>query len=76
MRIPLAKAHIPKQVFENITQVLNSGKLSGDGFFCHSTEEKLKKILKKILKRNRKQKNSFFVREYRKLKYKYEFIQL
>lgn len=45
MRIPLSKPHIPKQVYENINQVLNSGKLSGDGFFCHSTEDKLKKLL-------------------------------
>ena len=45
MSIPLSKPHIPKQVFENMNQVLNSGKLSGDGAFCHATEEKLKKIL-------------------------------
>ncbi|MGY3805098.1 dTDP-4-amino-4,6-dideoxygalactose transaminase [Pigmentibacter ruber] len=46
MHIPLSKAHIPKKVFENINQVFASGKLSGDGSFCHSTEEKLKNILK------------------------------
>ena len=46
MRIPLSKAHIPKKVFENMNQVFASGKLSGDGSFCHSTEEKLKNILK------------------------------
>ena len=45
MRIPLSKPHIPKQVYENISQVLNSGKLSGDGAFCHATEEKLRNIL-------------------------------
>lgn len=45
MHIPLSKAHIPKTVYDNLNQVLASGKLSGDGFFCHSTEEKLKKIL-------------------------------
>nr|BFD31655.1 dTDP-4-amino-4,6-dideoxygalactose transaminase [Pigmentibacter ruber] len=46
MHIPLSKAHIPKKVFENINQVFASGKLSGDGSFCHATEEKLKNILK------------------------------
>ena len=35
-----------------------------------------KKILKKLLNGNRKQKNSFFVGEYRKIKIQYEFIQL
>ncbi|WGL60384.1 dTDP-4-amino-4,6-dideoxygalactose transaminase [Pigmentibacter sp. JX0631] len=45
MHIPLSKPHIPKKVFENINQVFASGKLSGDGTFCHSTEEKLKNIL-------------------------------
>ncbi len=45
MHIPLSKAHIPKSAFENINQVLASGKLAGDGSFCHATEEKLKKIL-------------------------------
>lgn len=45
MHIPLSKAHIPKTAFENITQVLATGKLAGDGSFCHATEEKLKKIL-------------------------------
>jgi dTDP-4-amino-4,6-dideoxygalactose transaminase len=45
MRIPLSKPHIPHKVFENMKQVLLSGKLSGDGEFCHSTEEKFRKIL-------------------------------
>ena len=45
MRIPLSKPHIPKKVFENINQVLTSGKLSGDGAFCHSTEEKIRNVL-------------------------------
>lgn len=44
MNIPLCKAHIPSQAFENIYKVLSSGKLSGDGSFCHIAEEKLKKI--------------------------------
>jgi dTDP-4-amino-4,6-dideoxygalactose transaminase len=45
MRIPLSKPHIPQKVFENMNQVLTSGKLSGDGAFCHSTEEKFRHIL-------------------------------
>ncbi|WP_186646959.1 dTDP-4-amino-4,6-dideoxygalactose transaminase [Fluviispira vulneris] len=45
MKIPLSKAHIPKQVYENIHQVLTSGKLSGDGEFCHTVEKKFSQIL-------------------------------
>lgn len=45
MRIPLSKPHIPQKAFENMSQVLISGKLSGDGAFCHSTEEKFRNIL-------------------------------
>ncbi len=45
MRIPLSKPHIPQKVFENMNHVLTSGKLSGDGVFCHSAEEKFRNIL-------------------------------
>ncbi len=43
--IPLSKPHIPKKVYENISQVLSSGKLSGDGAFCHKVEKKLCDLL-------------------------------
>ena len=42
--IPLSKPHIPKKVLENIKQVLESGNLSGDGFFCHQVEKKFSKL--------------------------------
>lgn len=45
MRIPLSKPFIPQKVFENINKVLATGKLSGDGVFCHESEEKLRNIL-------------------------------
>jgi dTDP-4-amino-4,6-dideoxygalactose transaminase len=43
--IPLSKPHLPKAVFDNIQQVLLSGKLSGDGDFCHRVEKKISDIL-------------------------------
>lgn len=38
--IPLSKPYITETVFQNIAEVLNSGKLSGDGTFCHKVEKK------------------------------------
>ncbi len=43
--IPLSLPYIPEQVYENIKIVLASGKLSGDGAFCHKVEKKLAKAL-------------------------------
>ena len=43
--IPLSKPHIPQKVYENINKVLSSGKLSGDGPFCHIVEKKFCHIL-------------------------------
>lgn len=43
--IPLSKPHIPQKVYENINKVLSSGKLSGDGPFCHAIEKKLGELL-------------------------------
>ncbi|MES2614026.1 MAG: dTDP-4-amino-4,6-dideoxygalactose transaminase [Bdellovibrionota bacterium] len=43
--IPLSKPHISPKVFENINKVLTSGKLSGDGAFCHTVEKKLSHLL-------------------------------
>lgn len=44
--IPLSKPHIPAKVYENLKKVLESGKLSGDGTFCHTVEKKLCDIMK------------------------------
>lgn len=43
--IPLSKPHVPKKVYENIQKVLMSGKLSGDGPFCHAVEKKFCHLL-------------------------------
>ena len=65
--LPLHHGPIPIQPFRLRVQMYNI-------FFILQIFPK--KILKKLLKRNRKQKNSFFVGEYRKIKIQYEFIQL
>lgn len=43
--IPLCRPHIPKEAYENISQVLASGKISGDGPFCHKAENQLQELL-------------------------------
>lgn len=43
--IPLSKPYITEQVLKNISDVLTSGKLSGDGVFCHRVEKKLCDLL-------------------------------
>lgn len=43
--IPLSKPYITEQVLKNIGDVLTSGKLSGDGVFCHKVEKKLCDLL-------------------------------
>src|SRR5579872_637225 len=40
--IPLSKPYISKNALLNITQVMLSGKLSGDGAFCKKVEERLR----------------------------------
>lgn len=42
--LPLSRPHITKEIFDNIAAVLNSGKLSGDGPFCHKVEKKLQDL--------------------------------
>lgn len=39
--IPLSKPYVTEQIFENIKKVFQSGKLSGDGVFCHQVEKKM-----------------------------------
>jgi dTDP-4-amino-4,6-dideoxygalactose transaminase len=45
MLIPLSKPHISKQVYDTVSRVLSSGKLSGNGDICHETEKNLRKKL-------------------------------
>lgn len=43
--IPLSKPHITEKMLENLKQCLSSGKLSGDGSFCHRVEKKFEEKL-------------------------------